>query len=290
MGNEFVGKHFNLIDIFKNPFIRLEFFGYLAATVGYFFLGFPQLMPLLFPLVTGAFALMFGALHIGKEQTVLPNISISLNPLGNERDHHRILIISAIIQFVVVFLSGIDSRVHPQLIEETGVLFVIPLLIIYSGTFLWIPLDLLRRSKLTFINIERIRSNDDNNHKPRPIVFSKPSVQKIRLIMITVTVLISVTLGLVIIDSILISLDAPHLWNFGLMLPGSLTEYQEVVFISGTIWILMVIAPASILFIIFQVLSQIFSPSKDIAIKIEEKAGSMTSDQIKMLERSIELL
>lgn len=86
---------------------------------------------LLYPIITGAGMIVFGIIADTKNQTTLSEAKITLYPLGNEEKIFRILLISLCGQFLLIILWGWDAQNSPHLMDNYGILFYLPIWLLF---------------------------------------------------------------------------------------------------------------------------------------------------------------
>ncbi len=90
-----------------------------------------SLVILLYPIITGAGMIVFGIIAEKKNQTTLSEAKITLYPLGNEEKIFRLLLISLCGQFLLIVLWGWDAQNNPHLMDNYGILFYLPIWLLF---------------------------------------------------------------------------------------------------------------------------------------------------------------
>jgi hypothetical protein len=75
--------------------------------------------------------IVFGIIADTKNQTTLSEAKITLYPLGNEEKIFRILLISLCGQFLLIILWGWDAQNSPHLMDNYGILFYLPIWLLF---------------------------------------------------------------------------------------------------------------------------------------------------------------
>lgn len=246
----FLGNQFNFADILTSKFFLIEFLSFIPLYILNIYLAWPQIYLLLFPLILFCFGLFFVGIYFGKDQIQIPLEPITINPYGDEFFLSKIFFGCSIMLNVILTLFGVDTLYYPQLVDNYGIFFLIPIIIIYHTIWFWIPWNIFFKSYLKINKISKLNkeSQEYQSKQDEKIILQKLSNKQIKKYVIRNLVIFIALLGWFFIENMVILTLNTGMWIQKIAVPGTLIPYSEYVSISGTIWIILIVDP--ILFVI----------------------------------------
>lgn len=206
----------------------------------------PNILLLLFPLVTFSFSLFFTFIDRNKRKSSFDKSNLRYNPLGSERKHSDRFSFSALLQIAILFWYGAESIYHPQLVDNYFLYFMIIFHFIYAFTFYWVFIDLWLYARVEVIlfdvEIKETQYKDEKFVNQIESFLSMLSIKKFRQIsMISFLIFIILTI-FNILFTFYITIDP----TFGLeySLPGTGIEDSEPIILHYFVFAILVIPPA----------------------------------------------
>jgi hypothetical protein len=297
----FLGNHFQFGDLVVSKPFLIELLAFFPVYILNIYLLWPQINLLLFPLILFGFALFFIGLSVGKEQIKIPPAPITVNPFGNELLLSKIFLGGSIILNVVLSLLAADSLKYPQLVNNYGLFFLIPIIIIYHTTWYWIPWNVFFSS---FLKIEKNIQNkgmltennsiNDVNDKLNSTNFKKYrrtlTKNQIKTYVIINLLLFGVLLIWFLIESILIYSFGIGLWHFEIPVPGTIEPYSETIGVSGVLWVILIGDPILFLIEFFRIVNHIIPKQINTELSLLDGIQNSTDDQNRYILKSLEYL
>jgi hypothetical protein len=256
MQEKYLGKDFPLNTILyqKNTFIFL-FFAIVMA-IGLAFQHWPEFYLGLFFLPLIGYGLFFQCFFNGKNQVILPGIPIHYEPFGNENQNFKIIAIIIMINFGLVLILGFDSKIHYQLMDNYGALFVIPYISLYNFAFILLSANIFRDATISVVKLQ----------------ITLPKAKKMELKQkIKYITLISLLLELIfLIDTLCWMTINTGIWAFSIKTPGYVINTQAIFIISGFAWIIFITQPLAALYIAIQKYFKNIKYSLQLLLKLVE--------------------
>lgn len=267
--------------------IGLGFGSYLLLLL----LNWPGIELLLFPILSITATIFFATLNILSPQTSIPNAIIKPYFLGNEKKIWQIFLISTFCQIIILGLLGMDSRAHPQLMDNYGILYFIPLLIIYSITWFWIPWTLWGQVRVE-MRVQKAEDRQINDYQYKKIWSIKPDT--VKQTAITSLILLIVILTIIIIDCIVFFNGETGFWPYSIILPqnpqGNSLDPTPILNISGSYVLALYIFPSMIIVQVKKILNDLKDIPNDLMKTMQQKGIEFKNGDIIEAELQIKAI
>jgi hypothetical protein len=285
--NTYLGKDFPLEKAIFSKFLM----GALVLFCGgFYWLIYQQWTAyeiLLLPLITFFGTLFFSILSENRPQIQIPNLIIKFYPFGNENNIKISFLISSLVQILIIGLLGLESNNRPQLMDNYGIYYIIPLVGIFLYTWVSVAISILARVRIGLrldmverkINEETAPSQNPSNKISREVSIYglNPEVgKKSAFTNIIVFVILMVTF---ILDTILHFYFDSGIWLRSIALPNE-SNLSPVINISDMLYTILIIQPILTIILVYQSSSRIKQFPKTILDAISKKYPEITQKQI----------
>ncbi len=228
-----------------------------------------NLLLLLFPIITFCFALFFRIIGTNKHRLIDEQNLISYNPLGAEKKNADRLIFISLLELILLFWIGAESLYHPQLVDDFGFYFSLIYFMLYSFGFFWIFFGIWNNCKI-ITNLNGLENNESGYKK---LLISELGFNKIKLISY-LNILIFIAFNLInTILTILVFFGAEI--GFPSNLPGSGIEDSQPLFLSYSVWIMLIAFPIASIFYLISIYRDVNSFSE---IELKSKINSLPKE------------
>jgi hypothetical protein len=199
-----------------------------------FSLNLPWKDPLLlmFPLIMYCFSLFFRILSSNKWRVLNKSRNlIVFNPFGLEKKIASRLFFCAILLLILVYWIGVESILHPQLIDLYFLYFNYLFLFIYGFGFLWIITDSWKDAKFTVKKVNELDALSNVQLAPiKESVISQVKLKNFKIISVITLIIFFCFISLNVILSILAQFDRVAAIDYAL--PGTGIESSSPVNLS----------------------------------------------------------
>lgn len=222
---------------------------------------------ILYPIVSFSFSLFFQIIESNKKITKIEDSIILYNPFGGEGGNSNILTIFSYLQMLLIFLAGLDSLFHPQLVDNLFLFFLIPLVFLYGFEFFLLLIKVLNNAiieidlknfKNQIIQNYRNKTNKDVISFIEVKRFKKYSLYNLFLFII----ILIFTLGMSFLAFFSQILALPF------YLPGTGIEGSQPVNISYGLYLGVIIPPIYTIWFLYQIYKNIIDFFYDSAEKV----------------------
>jgi len=218
------------------------------------------------PIVSFGFALFFQIIESNKHNTEIKDSFIYYEPIGEEGKNSNVLSIFSYLQIFLIFIMGLDSLLHPQLIDNFFLFFLIPLFFSYELGFFLLLLRVMNNSKIK-IDLENINSqleNDLNNNDEKNLMegmLSFLSVKSFKKYSLYNLALFFLSLIFTMAFSFLTFFDLTP--GIPFYLPGTGIEGSNPVNISWMLYVGIFTPPIYTIWFLFQIFKKIVNFSNE---------------------------
>lgn len=228
-----------------------------------------NLLLLLFPIITFCFALFFRIIGTNKHRLIDEQNLISYNPLGAEKKNADRLVFISLLELILLFWIGAESLYHPQLVDDFGFYFSLIYFMLYSFGFFWIFFGIWNNCKI-ITNLNGLENNESGYKK---LLISELGFNKIKLISY-LNILIFIAFNLInTILTILVFFGAEI--GFPSNLPGTGIEDSQPLFLSYSVWIMLIAFPIASIFYLISIYRDVNSFSE---IEFKSKINSLPKE------------
>jgi hypothetical protein len=252
--------------------ISIPFYGLILT------LDWPGIELLLFPIFSTAATLFFAILFGLKTQTYIPNAIIRPHLLGNEKIIWQTFLGSTICQLALLGFLGLDSRAHPQLMDNYGILYFIPLILFYSLSWFLIPWAIWSHVKIDLRYQEKNSENIEEMHY-RKVCGIKP--ETVKQTATTSLILFIMILGICIVDSLIVFNGESGFWPYTIYLPadphGNPQDPIPLLPLSGSYVLILYILPIMIIKQVTKITDDLRAVPEQLPKMLQEK-GYITSN------------
>lgn len=239
---------------------------------------------ILCPVISFGFALFFQIISNNKKITELKKSSIVFSPIGEERTNSNILVICSYLNLALVFIMGLDSFVHPQLIDNYFLLFLTVIVFIYGFGFFFLIIRVLSTGKVLMTPNEKsdLINKDPLNNPERVISFVKVGAFKkisiINLAIFASTLALTLSLSYLTFDDILPGLSFYH--------PGTGLEASQPVSISIMLYIDIMVSPIVSCWLLYSTYHKVATISD---ASVERTTKDLSKDLKKKIEHDLSI-
>lgn len=228
-----------------------------------------NLLLLLFPIITFCFALFFRIIGTNKHRLIDKQNLISYNPLGAEKKNADRLVFISLLELILLFWIGAESLYHPQLVDDFGFYFSLIYFMLYSFGFFWIFFGIWNNCKI----ITNLNGLENNESRYKKLLISELGFNKIKLISY-LNILIFIAFNLInTILTILVFFGAEI--GFPSNLPGTGIEDSQPLFLSYSVWIMLIAFPIASIFYLISIYRDVNSFSE---IEFKSKINSLPKE------------
>ncbi len=237
---KYFGQNLEFGKILTTKNLLSVIFLYLASIISYFLLKWPNIAIILFSTLTWGANLFYSMINEGKIHTYIPDSLAKINPFGFENKNASLLLKSSILQSLLTIFFGYDSYLHPQLMDNYGNLYVYPLVLIYTLTWIALIYFTWSDSSIQISNSDQ-NSKENITEKKIPIkIHTNDQKSSIKFIIFACLVIILI-LVIFLVDFTLIfySHGQNGLWNIVIDLPFENESQISQINMSGFLYLLL---------------------------------------------------
>ena len=226
------------------------------------------LLPL-FPIITFSFALVFRIIGTNKHRLIDNEKLISYNPLGAENKNADRLVFISLLELILLFWIGSESLYHPQLVNDFGFYFSLIYFMLYSFGFFWIFFGIWNNCKI----ITNLNSLENNEIGYKKLLISELGFNKIKLIShLNISIFIAFNLiNTVLIILVFFGVEIGFFSN----LPGTGIEDSQPLFLSYSVWVILIAFPIASIFFLISIYRDVNSFSE---IEFKSKINSLPKE------------
>ena len=237
-----------------------------------------NLLLLLFPIITFSFALVFRIIGTNKHRLIDEEKLISYNPLGAENKNADRLVFISLLELILLFWIGAESLYHPQLVDDFGFYFSLIYFMLYSFGFFWIFFGIWNNCKI-LINLNGMENTELGYKK---LLISELGLNKIKLISY-LNISIFIVFNLINTTLIILHFFFGAEIGFPSNLPGTGIEDSQPLFLSYSVWIILIAFPIASIFYLISIYRDVNSFSE---IEFKSKIKSLPKEiQEKIIKR-----
>ncbi len=228
-----------------------------------------NLLLLLFPIISFSFALFFRIIGTNKHRIFDKENLISYNPLGAENKNADRLVFISLLELILLFWIGAESLYHPQLVDDFGFYFSLIYFLLYSFGFFWIFFNIWNKCKI-MINLSDLENNDTVDKK---LLITELGLNKIKLISY-LNISIFITFNLINTILTILVFSGVEI-GFPSQLPGTGIEDSQPLFLSYSVWIILIAFPIASIFFLLSIYRDVNSFSE---IEFKSKINSLPTE------------